>query len=242
MERADFDRDPLELERCYHDAAVERAIAHVQRELLAPELSSSLCPELPSALPDPADERPWSRSNEDAHFARENAAAVREFAETLFLVRELPNLCCRISPSNYHVRDHLMDICRAEVGFARIQNRPIVDIVTFLGPPDFYGHFNPVEPRIGINIWLLLTGDTRSALQAYLHEARHAFQFDVIINPSAHSDIHPATIAKWTQASEHYVPVGPDATPAEIEGYENHVLEIDARDYVERRMKQLDGR
>lgn len=241
MERDDRSRDPLELDGRYREAAVERAIAHVQREFLAPELSGSQWSAL-DGLPDPKDERPCTRRDEDSYFARESASAVRELAETVLLREQVPNLC-RLVEGKVDPFVSYFNVWRAEELLARLQNRPpCLPIIRFIGPPEYLGFFNPRNPQIGINQYLLLLSDPRDLLKAYLHEARHAFQFHAIKHPEAHPDLHPSTIAEWTRASMTYRPLGLDPTPAEVEAYENHLLEIDARAYVEHKMRQLDGR
>lgn len=241
MERDDRIRDPLELEHCYREGAFERALAHLHHELLAPELPRNPWPDLPEGLPDPRDERPWTRSAEDAYFARENAAAVRELAESKILREQLPALCRRDDEMRVDPFRRYHDTWRAEEALAKLQNRPpCVPIIRFDGPIECMGFFNPHEYRIGINAFLFAFDNPRYLLKAYLHEARHAFQFHAIRNPEAHPDVHPSTIVEWTRASETYVRVGPDRTPAEFQAYKNCKLETDARAAVERKEKQID--
>lgn len=243
MERDDLERNAIELERCHHEAAIERAIAHVHRELLAPETLQPTCRQLPDELPDPRDERPWARAEEDNHFARENDAAIRELAEGTLLREQIPALCGRSPALQVDPFARYFDLWQAEEGLAKLQSRPACNpIIRFDGPKDCWGFFNPEDYQMGINVRFFSVHNPRYLLRAYLHEARHAFQVHAMNFPEAHPDLHPSTIADWEQARRTYVAGGPDATPAEVEAYRNNLLEIDARDWVDRKERQIDDR
>jgi hypothetical protein len=242
MERDEFERDAFEMERCQRDAAIERSIAHVKRELLAPETLQPPWRGLLDALPDPRDERPWTRADENAYFARENAAAVRELAESALLREQMPALCKRSPELRVDPFARYFDLSRAEEGLAKMQNRPVCSpLICFDGPKHCWGFFNPRDNQIGLNVHLFSVHNPRYLLRAYLHEARHAFQFHAIRSPEAHPDLHPSTIVEWNRASQMYARFGSDPTPAELEAYETNGLEIDARTSVDRKERQIDG-
>lgn len=232
----------LEADRGHQQEAIDRAAAHLQRELLSPTHSESLS-SLAAGLPLPDDDRPWTRQDQDAYFAREDFALIREGAEAWGLYREVPDLCFLMPYVRYDAKDRMRDVLRAEEVLAKLQNRPAaLPLLTYSGTKHCLAFFNPDTYQIGLNNFLFTAPDPSDLLRAYLHEARHAYQFHAIHHPGAHPEMQPVTIEKWRQAERDYVHLTPDATPAEVAKNVNNLLEIDARKYVERRMRAFDER
>lgn len=241
MERDEFDRDPLERDDFYREAAVERAIAHVHREMFEPPSLSSLAPDLPLGLPDPSDERlSHRRLDEDAYFARENTIGLREMAEIARLRDKVPEICGTEWTTGAMLLRRQFCMLLVDAHLAQVQHRPaLTNIRPWSGPEGCFGYFNPYDFEIGLDWRLFKLPDPRPIMIVYFHESRHAYQFHAIRNPDAHPEIHASTIATWTQARNQYTLLTPDATDAEIAAYENNALEIDACSYAERQMSRL---
>lgn len=119
--------------------------------------------------------------------------------------------------------------------FAVLQRRPQLEgISVYDGPPRDRGIYWASENRIEFNRSVLRRRSPREAIKSYLHEVRHAYQFDVIRNPENHPEVSAARVLLWKAAARMYPNVGNNPTYMQAIAYTLNPLEIDARAFAAR--------
>lgn len=123
---------------------------------------------------------------------------------------------------------------------AVLQRRPqLEEISVYDGTPRERGIYWTSENRIEINRSVLRRRSPRQAIKSYLHEARHAYQFDVIRNPGNHPEVSAARVLLWKAAAHVYPNVGNSPTYLQMLAYILNPLEIDANAFAERMYRRL---
>lgn len=123
---------------------------------------------------------------------------------------------------------------------AAIQGRPAADLeIEALDDLSLCGSYTPASTnesgRIIINQTYVTDGDVSNVLDTLIHEGRHAYQHYAGAHPGFLAD--DALELEWTENLKNY-------RSAEDFGqrlYEGQPIEVDARQYADRVLRQLDG-
>lgn len=134
----------------------------------------------------------------------------------------------------------LAALASVEREFAHLQRRPsVASIGYFWGPWSCRGAYCAEENRITLHVRLLRTGSPERAIRTYLHEARHAYQFDVIRNPTDHPEVSAAQLLLWNAAARLYPAISGNPTFLQELAYDLSFLERDASSFSRRQFKRI---
>jgi len=123
---------------------------------------------------------------------------------------------------------------------AILQRRPqLSGIVSYVGHPLSRGAFWPQENRLDFNRSVLRRRSPRVAIGSYLHEARHAYQFDVITRPSEHPEVSTARLLLWRSAALLYPQLSDNPTYLQRLAYALNPLEMDATAFANRMFRRI---
>lgn len=131
---------------------------------------------------------------------------------------------------------------KAEDWLAVLQNRESMDLIDAKLPTGC-GSYNWKTGKCSLSYDDLNHGDWRKALHTYLHEARHAYVLDVILNPQSHPEVAESQRLEWFEAAKTYRGApGPKASVIEWLAYERHPIEVDAERSAAWTARRIDER
>lgn len=233
------ERQPHRRDQSRARRASKRAQDHVTREVFfgekenrdagSPSKRVTLGPAAPAQPLAPTTERTSERPRESGREMEDRIA--RHLCEMVHVFQNWHEMKSNV---------RLAALMAVDRGIAMHQRRPqLSGIGSYVERPASRGMYWPRENRVDLNRAVLRRRSPRMAIRAYLHEVRHAYQFDVMEKPNAHPEVSAARVLLWKAAAMLYPKMSDNPTYLQMLAYELSPLEIDAQAFVNRIYRRI---